>query len=354
MKKSFIIVALSFLLLLTSCRNETLHTEGIIRKHRLSYFPHWDSEGTPFKKNISLYTNKQTDSCLIIIKNKEEDTILCHLDKSIINAVSLKYINNRNNWIVQQRDYGTTSYGDSLGEINNQNRNRFPPDVYYTINRKSKKLERIKSLNTRQFLKKITDTYPFLTNIHLAGLENNNSYVFKDTTDNAQVLYELETVNKLKYKDGDYFLEPEFKNEHKIGLYKNRIYKESYGGYYITGKKIHHGKKDWNYELRYEIIVNKYYTFRSKIERYGNLPGNDIFKTEIVAYNCKSKTSRLMKSFPKDSLFEDNDFILKSSRNGNYYIEARFSPEIYYQFDTISWKLKKIDHSELTIQKHHK
>lgn len=344
MEKKIIIATLSFLQLLSSCRNETLRTEELIRKHKLNYFPYWDSESTPFKKNISFYINKQSDSCLVIIKNKQEDTILCHLDKSIINILSYKYINDRKNWIVIQRDYGKTTYGDSLGEINHtSNRSRFLPDVYYKINRQSKKLEQIKTFSTRQFLKKITQQYPFLKNIHLAGLENNNSYIFKDTTNNVQILYELETINKLNYKNGNYFLEPEFKNVHKIGCYKKNIRKESLGGYYITGKKMYYGKNDWNYELRYEIIVNKYYAFRSQIERYNNLPGNEIFKTEIVAYDCKLKTSRLLKSFPNDSLFEQEDFELKSGKKGNYYVVGRYSPDISYQFDTINWKLKKIN-----------
>lgn len=338
--KNTLVVLLSFLLL-TSCSKENLHTEEIIRKYQLSYFPDWDSEGTPFKKNISLYVNKLSDSCLVIIKNKEEDTILCHLDKSIINVVSLKYINDRNNWIVIQRDYGKTTYEDSLGGINNQNKDRFPPDCYYKINRSSKTLQKINPLSNKEFLKKITDEHPFLKNIHLAGLENNTTYIFKDTTDNAQVLYELKTINKLNYKDGNYFLKPEFKDVHKIGLYKNKIYEETLGGYFIMGKKIYYTKNDWNYDLRYEIIVKKYYAFRSRIERYNNLPGNDIFRTEIIAYDCKLKKTKLIKSFPKDSLFEYDDFILKSCGNGNYYIEGRFSPDICYQFDTINWKLKK-------------
>lgn len=346
MKKTKSVSLALVALLFVSCKKEANpHVNETIRKYKLTYFYEWDNSYLPFKKNASLYINKQTDSCLLILRNKKGDTILSHLDKGIFNTMMLEYKANRGNWLVTKKDFGKTSYDDSLGAINNPNRDRFPLYEYFTIDKENRKLKKIKLIDNKEFIETIAIKYKHLKSSSIAALENNSAYVFKDTTNNQQVLYQLETKYILRYINGKYVLEPEFKSYNKIGIYKNGVICRKGGNYFSFGEKVFYGKDPWQFNFRYEIYDRKYFRFRSHIKRYGNLPGDDLFKTEFIVYDNKNKSTKIIKDFPKDSLFEDYNINSQKQRNRKIYVGVDgpdHSIDFYYELDTIRWKLVKL------------
>jgi hypothetical protein len=346
MKNVIISIFILFVSVLsTNCTKESLKTNEIIKKHKFSYFIYFDSESTPFKKNASLYANVETDSCLLILKNKEGDTILSHLDKSIINIVSIKYSRFNDNWFITKRDYGKTIYTDSTGEKRPDfySKDRYTLDKIYKINENKRNLEKIKIANNKYFIKKLISKYNFLNNIQIAELQNNSTYVFKDTTESCQVLYQFETAYNLKYEKGQYSLEPSFKNINKIGIYKNRIIIENDRDLIDFGEKVYFGKNDWDFNFRYKIESKKYYKFNGSASINNNYPSHKLFKTEIIVYDWKHNVYKLIKDFPKDSLFEYYNFIVEKQKNKNIYVGIY--PEqlkFYYLIDTVNWELKKL------------
>lgn len=339
-----VFIAVSF----TTCKKETSHTEDIIRKYNLTEYP-WNSENTPFRKNASIYANQETDSCLLVLKNKEGDTILCHLDKSIINMTLLQYEKNHTDWIVIKRDYGKTIYdsdstGERSGSISGSNFNTFPLDKYYTIDREKKELKRIKPISKREFLNKIASKFSYLKNCTIAVLDNTTTYVFKDTLKDKQVLYQLETKYIPKYTEGTYVLQPEFGKVNFHGVYKNRVVIDQSTDSWYFGEKMYYGSPG-QYEVRYRLVYKKYFRFKAHVKNYGNAPGNEIFKTEILVQDLKNKTLKLIKDFPKDSLFENNNFVFGKHRSGKIYFGIDgpdHTSDYIYELDTIHWKLTKL------------
>ena len=332
----------------TACKKETLDTDKIIRKHNFTFYPYWDSKQTPFRINASIYANQKTDSCMLVLKNKEGDTILCHLDKSIVNITSLQYQKMRNDWIVIKRDFGKTTY-DSTGEwggpIGGNASDRFSLDEYYTIDRKKKELKKINLISTKEFLNKIAAKYNNLKKCTLAAFDNNTTYVFKDTLNNMQIQYQLETKYDVKYANGCYIVEPTFESVSKNGLFKNRIYCEKHNNYYYFGEKVYHGENTWQFEFRYKINSRKYYKFQARRNNYTKAPGLELFKAEIVVNDCKNKTTKIIKDFPKDSLFENYNFVFEKQQNGKIYVGINgpdHSSALFYKLDTIHWKLTKL------------
>ena len=350
MKNLKILVVVFIFICFSACDKETLHTDEIIRKHKLTYYPYWDSENTPFRKNATLYANRETDSCLLILQNKEGDTILCHLDKSIVTMTLLQYKKHRKDWIVIKRDYGKTifqldSIGDWYGSIGGSNFNMFPLDTYYTIDREKKEFKKIKSICKKEFLNKIATTFNHLKNCTIAVLDNTATYVFKDTLNDKQVLYQLETKYNPIYKEGKYVVQPEFGKAYFNGIYKNRIAVEQNTIYIYFGEKVYYGNSPWQSEFRYRMVSKKYFKFKAHVKNYKNAPGNEIFKTEILMEDLKNKTLKIIKDFPKDSLFENNNFVVGKHRSGKMYVGIGgpdHSSEFIYELDTIHWKLTKL------------
>lgn len=348
--KILVVVALAFICF-TACKKETLHTDEIIRKHKLTEYP-WNSESTPFRKNASIYANKETDSCLLILKNKEGDTILSHLDKSIVNITNLQYEKNHGDWIVKKRDYGKTIFeldtvGDWYGAIGGSNSNNFPLDEYYTIDRKKKQLKIIKPISKKEFLDKIASKFSHLKNCTIAALDNTNTYVFKDTLKDKQVLYKLETKCNPIYREGKYVVQPEFGKAYSNGIYKNRIIISEDMDYSCFGEKIYYGSPG-QYEFRYRMVSRKYFRFKVHVKNNYNAPGNEIFKTEIFVEDLKNKTTKMIKDFPKDSLFENHHFVLGKHRTGKIYVGTDgpdHTNNYFYELDTVNLKLIKLkDH----------
>ncbi|MGV3697557.1 hypothetical protein [Flavobacterium sp.] len=335
--------------LFTGCKKETLHTEEIIRKHKLTEFA-WDFHGTPFQKNASLYANRETDSCLLILKDKEGDTILSHLDKSIVSIANLQYEKLHGDWVIKKTDYGKTifsldSVGDWGGGISGSNDKNLRLDRFYTIDRKKKELKMIKPVAKKELLNKIASKFPHLKNCTIAALNPTNTYVFKDTLNDRQVLYQLETKYTPKYTKGKYTVQPEFGKAYSNGLYKNgvMIYESSDSWYF--GEKVYYGKSPWQYDFRYRIVYRKFYRFKAHVKDYGNIPGNEIFKTEILVKDLKNKTTKTIKDFPKDSLFDNQNFVIQKYRNGKVELGVNGpdqTPEMYYELDTIHWKLTQL------------
>ncbi|QBZ97754.1 hypothetical protein [Flavobacterium sangjuense] len=351
MKNFKILVVVVFIpICLTACKKKTLHTSEIIRKYNLTYYPYWDSENTPFRKNATLYANKETDSCLLVLKNKEDDTILCHLDKSIVTITKLQYEKNHNDWVVLKRDYGKTIYdldsiGDWYGSISGSNSKNLPMNEYYTIDRKKKKFKRIKPVSKKELLDKIASRFSHLKKCTIAALDNTNTYVFKDTLNDKQVLYQLETKYITKYTEGKYVLQPEFGKAYSNGIYKNKVAIYESPIYNYFGEKVQYGKHPWQNELRYRMVSKKYFRFKAHVKNRDNSPGNEIFKTQIFVKDSKNKTTKIIKDFPKDSLFENHNFVLENQRNGKVYVGVDgpdHSTEMYYELDTIHWKLTKL------------
>lgn len=338
------------LLLLFGCKKEYLHCDDIIRKHRLTYFSDWDSEGTPFKKNASLYVNKATDSCLLILKNEKGDTLLCHEDNSIINAVLLRYKVDHNNWIVIRSDYGRTAYGDSLGGIeydqHGYSPERYSLDGYYKINRETKKLEKINLVGEREFLERFGKKYKYLSDAKIAGLENGDTYVFKDTLDGKQVLYQMETKYKLVYDDGGYVVEPTFGRPNKIAIYTNGMRMERVSDTYYMGEKLFYGKEKWEFKNRYEVVAKRYYKFKGHKKKMRSLAGDVVYKTEMVVNDLKNKTSRIIATFGKDKLLDDLPMVIAKQRGGKIYVgvDTQMDHEVayYFELDTVSWRLKEL------------
>ncbi len=334
-------------ILFTACKKENLRTDEIIRKYNLTYYPYWDSEKTPFRKNATLYANKETDSCLLILLNKKGDTILSHLDKSIITMTQLQYEKKQKDWIVTKRDYGKTifemdSVGDWYGAIGGSNSNRFPLNTYYTIERGKMELKKIEPISKKEFLNKIAAKFGYLKNCTIAAVEDATTYVFKDTLNDKQVLYQLETKYVVKHIDGNYVVEPIFEQSSRNGIFKKKVFFEKGGNTMHFGKKIFYGKNSWDFNFRYEIDDRKYYQFKNHIKKYNNLPGIEVFKTEIIVYDWKNKTTKIVKNFPKDSLFEDYSFGFQKQPNGKVYAGINIgddSYDFYYELDTIRWML---------------
>lgn len=348
MKNLKFLVVVSVAMCFTACKKETLHTDEIISKLKLTEYP-WDSESTPFRKNALIYANKKTDSCLLILKNKEGDTILCHLDKSIINMTQLQYKKHNKDWIVIKRDYGKTifqldSIGDWYGSIGGSNSNRLPLDTYYTIDREKKEFKKIKPTSKKEFLNKIATTFSHLKKCTVVVLDNTTTYVFKDTLNNKQVLYQLETKYNPIYREGKYVVQPEFGKAYSNGIYQNRIIISEDMDYSGFGEKIYYGSPG-QYEFRYRMVSKKYFRFKAHVKNYGNSPGNEIFKTEIFVEDLKNKTLKMIKDFPKDSLFENNNFVVGKHRTGKIYVGIDgpdHTSEFIYELDTIHWKLYKL------------
>lgn len=346
MKDFKVLVVIVFIAMcFSSCKKDTMHTEDIIRKYKLTYYPYWDSEKTPFRRNASIYANQKTDRCLFVLKNKKGDTILCHLDKSIVNITSLQYQKMRNDWIIIKRDYGKTTY-DSTGKwggpIGGSVYDRFPVDEYYSIDREKKELKKINLIGKKEFLNKIAAKFSYLKNCTIAGLDGTTTYVFKDTLNNQQVLYQLETKYAVKYIDGKYAVEPKFEQSSRNGIFQKKVFFEKGGNTIHFGEKIVSGKNSWDFNFRYEIDDRKYYKFKSQVKKYNNLPGIEVFKTEIIVYDWKNKTTKIVKNFPKDSLLEDYSFGFQKQPNGKIYAGINTgddSYDFYYELDTIRWVL---------------
>jgi hypothetical protein len=335
----------------TACSiKETLHADEIIRKHNLTQFPYWDSENTPFRKNATLYANQETDSCLLVLKNKEGDTILSHLDKSIVNMTLLQYEKNHNDWIVIKRDYGKTIYdsdstGERSGSISGSNFNKFSLDKYYTIDIKKKELKQIKPISKKEFLDKIASKFSYLKNCTIAALNNTTTFVFKDTLNDKQALYQLETKYVVKYTDGKYVVEPKFESSSRNGIFKNGITIENGGNALYFGEKIFFGKNYWEYNPRYKIDDRKYYRFNNQVRLYNYLPGLELIKTQIIAYDLKDSTTITIKDFPKDSLFDNHNIVFGKQTNKKIYIGIDgpdHSNNYFYELDTVKLKLIKL------------
>jgi len=329
----------------TACKRETLHTDEIIRKHNFTFYPYWDSEQTPFRRNAFIYANQKTDSCMLVLKNKKGDTILCHLDKSIVNITSLHYQKMHNDWIIIKRDYGKTTYDSTRnwgGAIGGSASDRFPLDAYYTIDREKKELKKINLIGKKEFLNKIASKFTYLKNCTIAALDDATTYVFKDTLNDRQVLYQIATKYVVKYIDRKYVVEPKFAQSSRNGIFKKKVFIEKGGNTMHFGEKIFYGKNSWDFNFRYEIDNRKYYKFKSQIKKYNNLPGIEVFKTEIIVYDWKNKTTTIVKNFPKDSLFEDYGFDFQKQPNGKIYAGINTgddSYDFYYELDTIRWML---------------
>lgn len=347
-KLTFLFILFFIAVHFTACKKEILHTEEIIRKHKLIYYPYWDSESTPFRRNASIYVNKETDSCMLILQNKQGDTILCHLDKSLVNMTNLQYEKNHNDWVIKKRDFGKTTY-DSIGDwtsIAGRDFQRFPLDGYYTIDKKKKELNKIKYINKKKFLDKISSKFSFLKNCTLAGLDQSTTYVFKDTLNDKQVLHQLETEYKVEFTNGEYAVVPIFGHSSTNGIFKNRILCENDYNRMCFGEKVFYGKNNWDFNFRYDIIFRKYYKFKTKVKKHNNLPGVEIFRTEMAVYDWKEKQERIIKIFQKDSLFEYTHLGVALQKNGKYYVGEEYPGytfgDFYYELDTIRWKLTKL------------
>ena len=352
MKKVIILLGFAFIAIgIIGCKKEHLHADEIIRKHNLIYYPYWDSEKTPFRKNATIYANKETDSCLLILQNKEGDTILCHLDKSIVTITNLRYEKNHDDWIIKKSDFGKTVYdldsiGDWYGSISGSNSNNLPIDEFYTIDRQKKKFKRIKPISKKELLDKIASKFRHLKKCTIAALNNTTTYVFKDTLKDKQVLYQLETKYNVEYKDGKYVIVPKFESASRNEIFKNRVFSEKGGNTMYFGEKIFYGKNSWDFNFRYEIDVRKYYKFQSRVKGFNNSPGIEVFKTEALVYDWKNKTNKIIKDFPKDSLFEDYNFGFQEQLNGKIYVGINTGDDcydFYYELDTIQWKLINFD-----------
>lgn len=359
MKYKYIIL-LVLVSLITNCKKSknVLNVNATIIKYNLDLDTgHYDLKYSSWNRDGQIYINKETDSCLIILKNKKGDTILTHFDKGIdpwFNAKMIKI--DRECFIIKryyeplELDSTVTDYiplDKAKGDYSYDNID-LPMDIYYILDSVNKKLKPVKPVSRKEVLKKINAKFHFKENIKILASTNKYTYIAKDTIEDSQVYYRINTIYVPQKNNTEWALIPTvfsgLANVNKLGVYKNNftIHTESLVNSFFDIPNDNLRQKAGSYSINL-----KYYLKFSCDTKINKRCENEFVKLEVVIRNETEKSDKVIETFTNDSFFENQPFNLFKYRYGDYFIGVlpetiEQYKESIFRLDTINWKLNQV------------
>lgn len=315
------------------------------------YHSNWMRKGT-------IYGNRATDSCLVVIINKKGDTILTHLDKGIQPWYLARMMKVGNVNFVIKRDFRyvesdtTNAYYNtpSVAVEDSYNDIDYPMDSYFRLDSINRKLELIKPVSKTEVLKKIKEKFNFKENVKILASTNKYTYIAKDTLNDSQVYYQINTTYVPKKRNSDWVLEPtissKFADLYKMGIYRNNISSniEKFGN---TLVKISIDSIGQNVS-KYDLYLKSYSKFFCDTVKYKRCR-NKVVKLEVIVHERTKKNKTFIKTFINNSIFENQSFNMFKYKNADYFIgvlpstEDRIYKNSLFRLDTINWKLDQVE-----------
>lgn len=304
----------------------------------------------------TIYGNRATDSCLVIIINRKGDTILTHLDKGIEPWFMARMIKVGSDNFVIKRDFRyvetdtTNTYYSPLSRAVEDSYNDidYPMDSYYRLDSVNKKLEQLKPVSKTEVLKKINKKFHFKENIKVLASTNKYTYIAKDTLNESQVYYQINTTYIPQKRNSEWVLKSNIfsglANVHKLGIYKNNvtISTKSLANSFVNIPINLLGQKANGYS-----IYLKYYSKFLCDTKINKRCLNEFVRLEVVLREETKKSDKVIETFTNDTLFENQPFEMFKYKYGDYFIGVL--PEIgteykesIFRLDTINWKLDRV------------
>ena len=171
MIKSYKISILFFLIAIGCAKNASdLDVKTVLIKYQLSLDNSYDFSNINW--NCKMYTNRNTDSCLIILINKKGDTILTHLDKGIESWYRFKLTKIDKQDFIIKRDFPYIEMDSTKPDYNpkesySYNDIDYPMDHYYRLDSINKKLEVVKLISKLEIEKRIKEKFHFKEKIKI-------------------------------------------------------------------------------------------------------------------------------------------------------------------------------------------
>lgn len=232
------------ILLIYSCsrsHNESINVAETIYKYNLHYktVPAGDAidnslhgDGVLFG---TIHYNKVTDSCLYILKNFKNDTLLIHLDRGLDNYQNSVVVRKKNNYFFLFRNFEKTAKNITTTPNINESYRMDDYVKFFKIDTINRNMTQIKRISDSEIIDGITKYFNLQGDFHmvhppLEGIErfdyskiNTLITIAKDTLDNYQSYYMLSPVFEPQKKGKNFELLPIFNNINYVGVFKNNI-----------------------------------------------------------------------------------------------------------------------------------
>lgn len=340
--------------------DKKINVKNTIKKYNLNYqtSPMGSDDNSLHGDGLlfgSIHYNKRTDSCLYVLKNFKNDTLLIHLDRGLDNYWGAQVIRQKDNYFFLFRDFGKTAQNITTTP-NIKESYRLDNYIKFfkidTISRNMNQIKRTPDVEIIDSIKKYFNlqgdfhmVHPPLEEIERFDYSKINALITiaKDTLDNCQSYYLLGTTFEPQKKGKNFELSPSFNGINYLGIFKDNIsyWEENIGN---TRETISIKYKYYYYYL--DPIDSAYFAYKK------------LNKIEIISYYDKKEN--IITTLKEDDLFkhaiykgQTSDFRPEMFRyyNGEYFITTflpkqdeyieSFPP--VYHLDTVKWKMNRIN-----------
>ncbi len=303
---------------------------------------------------MKLYANSEIDTSLILVIDKQGDTLVKHLGKNG-NSVQEIYEKDGEHFIKINTMFSEIKYY-GLGYSQIKRKNYYIDSLqYFILNKKKNAFEKIHRISNDSLVELAKHILKIDTPIKLKGNPSSNYYlVSRDTLDDYQRYYAIQTERyDLKKIDNIYLLVPLVArlsqgSEGNLGkdfLYKNgvRIY-DNYIG--TTLESLNDRKGNAKYLLEIRVYL-----------KFEDVLNQEIVKSQLIVkemeLNNHLKTLRnewVLKNFTKnpknDLVFTEFDII--KYQNQEYFLGLLPQVSLHnyqnsvFHLDTINWKINPV------------
>ncbi len=361
--------------LIYSCsHNESINVAETIRKYNLNY------QTVPMGNTIdnslhgdgslfgSIHYNKTTYSCLYILRNYKNDTLLIHLDRGLGNYSNSVVIRQNDNYFFLLRNFGKTKYSALFPNIvstpNISDSYKIDKIISFSkIDTIRGNMVQVKRTPDKEIISSIKKHFNIEGDFYMVHppLESNSGFdyskvnaiitIAKDTIDNYQSYYWVSATFESQKKGKDFELTPNFTEINHIGLLKDNtsFWEENIGNTRETTS-----------------IKYKYYYYYLDPVDSAYLDYKKLNKIEIISYSDNKEN--IITTLKEEDLFKYTIYKGQTSEfrpemfryyNGEYFITTFLPkqdeyiesfPPIYH-LDTVEWKLNKLEFFDPLVDK---
>lgn len=348
--------------------NFEIDVTNTINKYELKEKSNWITE-TNDSLQCSILSNTEKDLALLIIREKNGDTLLKYFGNGVYNTNRFEILNLNNNRVLKIPHCGRSSFIDSFYAVGNnrgavmdlQNLS-IDSIMYYQIDQKNQRLIPIKRACNDSLIALAKRKGNFKGKLRMVCSPQVRGFkVAVDTLTKSEQHYYVSIDDfGLEQNGNEFTMVPQYFKVNKKSLYINNI---STSNHYL-GNTLNVLSNDQHNSIifRYHIRILDY------IELYCNNEGftdNKFIKREIIRYDEKSDSTMVISTFNNDSLISGGHLSMFRYSNGEYfigglppnYIEAGYIDKetgTLYHLDTTNWRLKKlivVDHNKMKYKK---
>lgn len=343
-----------------SVNNNEIDVNQLLKDHRLVL-----EDGIDFVQNdsirISLYSNRETDKALLILRNTKNDTIVKYFGNGIA-SISMFQLEakNRSLFLLIPHSDGTSykrnRFGRKMIDIPRYKEGEIYLDSLYCFEVLTSKnnLKKIPRISNDSLIKRAKKEFLLKGDFKMMNAPRTDSFIIeKDSIDNKVCRYLIITDNYIPKKSGEGFvLSPLNFRLSYLGLYKDSVtIKVNPFGSTLNdtlstiGSRINRFSV---YEKNYFKFSNNGYheqLFKKEIWLSDNLNETEKILLEIDKANFTLRSSQTNKQKIKGDIVDVEPVMFKL-RNGEYFIllfiphEGEY-PQIY-QLDTLQWKMNAL------------